>query len=108
MNFLSIMSILIAVISSFLGAFGGYFLKKGSTKRFFNKYMNYGLLIYGLSAMLLTFSLKYSELSLIFPITGITYVWTQVIAKKYLKEDINKYKLIGITCIIMGVIIIQF
>ena len=104
-----ILSIIIILIASFLGALGGYFLKKGTGQhqRLVNRFILIGILLYGFAAISTIFSLKYSNLILIFPLTATTYIWTQLIAKRYLKEEINKYKLVGIAFIIVGVILSQ-
>ncbi|MCR5746933.1 MAG: EamA family transporter, partial [Lachnospiraceae bacterium] len=40
------------------------------------------------------------------PLGSITYVWTMLISKFLLKEDITKRKLLGMAVIICGVILL--
>ena len=83
-------------------------MKRGTKKdTLLNFDIGLGLGIYGVCALLLIFSLKHKDLIVIFPITSTTYLWTQIIARKYLNENINRYKIAGILLILMGVILIQ-
>lgn len=109
MNRISIF--LLIVIMTVFGSFGGYFFKKstneGTIKSIIkSKYLYLGCVIYVASAVLNILVLKFFPLSVVLPMTSITYIWSMIISRIVLKEKITKFKVIGITAIIIGVIFI--
>lgn len=65
-----------------------------------------GLACYGLGAALFFISMKYEEVSTIFPIYALGYIWVSIFAVAYLGDQINLTKGLGILSSILGVIII--
>ncbi len=106
-----ITSVLLVILSSICAAFGALKLKISSanlTIRNFikNKNFIYGVILYGLSAVLFLVALKKEELSFLYPFVSASYIFTIILSKKYLDEKINKWKLISILFIIIGIILI--
>jgi len=104
-------SIFLAFLSSIVAALGGFIFKLASSKlKIKTFYKNYNLYIGGilffLAAFIYIIALKSGELNILYPITAFTYVWSTVLAKKYLKEKINPWKISGILLIIFGTAII--
>ena len=64
----------------------------------------YGL--YGLNTVLLVLALRDGELSQLYPIIAMTYVWVTLLSYTVLKEPPNWYKNLGIATIVIGVAII--
>jgi multidrug transporter EmrE-like cation transporter len=62
-----------------------------------------GLALYGLSTVLLVLALKEGELSLLYPVIALTYVWVTVLSLFLLHDQPNPYKLVGIAIIVIGV-----
>ena len=62
-----------------------------------------GLALYGLSTVLLVLALKDGELSLLYPVIALTYVWVTALSLVLLHDQPNPYKLAGITIIVIGV-----
>jgi drug/metabolite transporter (DMT)-like permease len=62
-----------------------------------------GLVLYGLSTVLLVLALKDGELSLLYPVIALTYVWVTVLSLLILHDRPNPYKLAGIAIIVIGV-----
>jgi len=62
-----------------------------------------GLALYGLSTVLLVLALKDGELSLLYPVIALTYVWVTVLSLVILHDKPNPYKLAGIAVIVIGV-----
>jgi drug/metabolite transporter (DMT)-like permease len=54
--------------------------------------------------LLVAFSL--GDLSLVLPITSLTYVFAAIIAKMYLNEDVNALRWIGSIIIVLGVFVV--
>jgi len=105
----TILSIILVIISSIIAGIGG-FLFKGASKNLSLKFRklltNYklilGFLFFGLAVIVYIIALKNGELNVIYPISSLTYVWSTLLAKKYLKEKINIYKWFGIALILLG------
>lgn len=65
-----------------------------------------GYCLYGLSALLLILALRDGELSLLYPVIALTYVWVTVLSVALFHETINIFKLTGITTIMIGVMVL--
>ena len=65
-----------------------------------------GYCLYGLSTLLLVLALKDGELSLLYPVIALTYVWVTVRSFLIFHEDINVWKLLGIVLIVSGVAVL--
>ncbi|MBM3740546.1 MAG: hypothetical protein FJW39_32760 [Acidobacteria bacterium] len=62
-----------------------------------------GYALYGLSTVLLTVALKYGELSLIYPVIALTYVWVTALSVFVFGETLNPFKVVGLCTVIFGV-----
>ncbi len=104
----------IMIVDTILGAFGSIFLKKGSHRihknnmisQFKNYDLIFGVFLFVISTPIFLIALKATELSRLYPMTSLTYVWISLLSIKYLKEQINAYKWLGIILIIVGIIFI--
>jgi multidrug transporter EmrE-like cation transporter len=65
-----------------------------------------GYALYGVNTLLLVLALKDGELSMLYPIIALTYVWVTLLSYMLLKEPPNVYKNIGITTIVIGVAVL--
>jgi multidrug transporter EmrE-like cation transporter len=65
-----------------------------------------GYCLYGLNALLLVLALREGELSLLYPVIALTYVWVTLLSIFYLHEAVNGFKMIGLTSIVLGVAVI--
>nr|AQS31544.1 hypothetical protein [uncultured archaeon] len=104
---------LLVIIATFSGALGALLFKIASTNVSFNlkkalknKQLWGGVFLYGLSAMIFVVALKFGELSLLYPLAALSYVWISFLSAIFLKEKINGYKIVGLSFIILGVIFI--
>ncbi|MDQ6759060.1 MAG: hypothetical protein M3Z32_04215 [Acidobacteriota bacterium] len=62
-----------------------------------------GYALYGLNTILLAVALKDSELSLLYPVIALTYVWVSILSVTLLHETMNAMKVAGITAIVCGI-----
>ena len=62
-----------------------------------------GYSFYGLNAAMMVLALKNGEMSRLYPIIGLTYVWTTLLCYTVLGEPSNLYKNVGIVVIVIGV-----
>ena len=65
-----------------------------------------GYALYGLSTFLLVLALRDGELSLLYPVIALTYVWVTVLSYLLFHEHMNPYKVIGIGTIVAGVAVL--
>jgi drug/metabolite transporter (DMT)-like permease len=99
--------IIVVFLNCILGAFAALLLKKGSKKGLLNKNTLIGILLYGVGAIIFVICLKFAPVSILYPVTAATYVWSFIFAKMYLGERITKYKILGLCLIILGIILIS-
>lgn len=103
----------LVILATLIGS-AGPILMKLSTKH--EKFSIIGMIknpkvILGAGAMFVSvlvykLALKGGELSVLYPFASLNYLWITLISKFYLKEQINKQKIIGISLIILGIILI--
>ena len=62
-----------------------------------------GYTLYGVNTLLMVLALKNGEMSLLYPIIALTYVWTTLLSYTLLNEHPNFYKNVGILTIVIGV-----
>lgn len=65
-----------------------------------------GYCLYGLSTALLVLALRDGELSLLYPVIALTYVWVTVLSVVFFQETVNTFKMIGILVIMSGVVVL--
>ncbi len=109
--------ILLVLISTIVGSFGLLYIKRGSSKTGFglidlrswmrNKELILGIVLFFLGMMAVIIALRYEDLSVVFPMTSVSYIWVALISRKYLGEKINAYKWLGILLIIVGVVLVS-
>ena len=99
-------AIIIAILGSFLGAIGAFLIKKNNFKLNMNIIKNYqlitGIILYGLGPIVSIITFKGQNLTIIYPFFMFSYVWSSLLARKYLNENMNLYKWAGISLIIFG------
>jgi drug/metabolite transporter (DMT)-like permease len=65
-----------------------------------------GFSLYGLSAALLVIALKYGELSILYPVIALTYVWVTGLSVAIYNESLNPMKLLGLAAVVIGVAVL--
>ena len=65
-----------------------------------------GYALYGINTVMLVLALREGELSVLYPIIALTYVWVAVASYIRLHEPPNLYKNLGVAAIILGVVLI--
>lgn len=65
-----------------------------------------GLSLYGISTVLLVLALKDGELSLLYPVIALTYVWVTLLSVAVFHERVVPIKLAGIAIIVAGVAVL--
>ena len=65
-----------------------------------------GLSLYGVFTVLLIFALRDGELSVIYPIIALNYVWVTILSLIFFHETMNPFKAAGIAVIVLGVMVL--
>lgn len=98
------------LLGSVMGALGSAFFKIGSKKIkknifsiVLNPYLFVGVILNLLPMFFYIYLLKFIELSVLYPISALNYIWVTIISRYYFNENINKYKIISIGLIILGI-----
>jgi len=65
-----------------------------------------GYVLYGVNTFLMAAALKGRELSRLYPIIALTFVWVTILSIATLGEKMNAFRLIGILLIVGGVSIL--
>jgi multidrug transporter EmrE-like cation transporter len=65
-----------------------------------------GYCFYGISTVLLVLALKHGELSLLYPVIALTFVWVTVLSVMIFHDSMNPLKLAGILIIMSGVAVL--
>ena len=62
-----------------------------------------GLALYGIGSAMMVIALRHGELSLLYPLISLSYVWVAILSVVVFQETMNPYKIAGISVIIAGV-----
>lgn len=65
-----------------------------------------GYSMYGVSTILLVLALRHGQLSLLYPVFAMTYVWVTILSVVVFHESMNPYKLAGIVIIVAGIAVL--
>lgn len=71
-----------------------------------NPWLLTGFSMYGVSMVLLVLALRHGELSLLYPVFALTYVWVTILSVLILHESMNAFKLAGIAIIVGGIAVL--
>lgn len=67
-----------------------------------------GFLLYAIGALLMIISLKYGELSVIYPFISLSFVWVNILSIMLFGEFVSMINWIGVVGIILGVSLIGY
>jgi drug/metabolite transporter (DMT)-like permease len=103
---------LLLVLFTLLGALGAFFLKRATSRsatipgtlRDSNLYI--GGAFYFSSAVINIIVLQMLPYVVVLPCSSITYVWSLYLSRTFLKEYVGMAKIIGISSILFGVVLI--
>jgi multidrug transporter EmrE-like cation transporter len=65
-----------------------------------------GYALYGVSTVLLILALRRGELSMLYPVIALTFVWVTILSVVIFHESMNVLKLAGIATIVIGVAVL--
>src|SRR3989338_5407601 len=62
-------------------------------------------MLYGFSVVLYIIALKFGKLSAIYPTAATSYIWITLFSHRFLREKINRFKIYGVSVIMIGVML---
>ena len=65
-----------------------------------------GYCLYGMNTVLMVFALRDGELSILYPIIALTYVWVTILSVIFFHESLNIFKVSGIAVVVAGVAVL--
>ncbi len=71
-----------------------------------NLHLITGYSLYGVSTVLLVMALRDGELSILYPVIALTYVWVSILSVAVFHETMNVLKVAGIAAIVAGVAVL--
>jgi drug/metabolite transporter (DMT)-like permease len=71
-----------------------------------NAHLLAGYSLYGISTVLLIVALRHGELSLLYPVIALTYVWVAILSVLVFHEYLNPLRLSGVAVIVFGVAVL--
>jgi multidrug transporter EmrE-like cation transporter len=111
--------LLMVLVCTVIGAAAQVLIKKGTVALgenptmvetaigiFTTRLLFAGYALLGVSTVLLVLALRHGELSLLYPVITLTYVWVTVLSMMIFHDSMNAYKVAGITTIIAGVAVL--
>ena len=102
-------SMLLVFLASVVGSFGAVFLKLGSAHlhggfwRIFNVQLALGVCLYLGSSYFFVLGIRHGELSVLYPMVSLGYIWTLVWSRLFFKEAFTPQKFLGLGMILLGV-----
>jgi multidrug transporter EmrE-like cation transporter len=71
-----------------------------------NPHLLAGYCLYGLNTVLLTLALKDGELSILYPVISLTFIWVTFLSLIFFRESISPPKVLGVLVIVVGVAVL--
>jgi multidrug transporter EmrE-like cation transporter len=103
------------MLGAFVGSFGAVGLKAGAgrlhrnpTSVLTNWRLAAGVTAYLVSAVFFVFGLRRGELSILYPMVSLGYLWTLLWSRLFFGEPLTRPKFIGIGLILAGVALLGF
>lgn len=107
-------SIILILVSSFAGSFGAVFLKLGAehlgggiARLFTNYWLATGIALYLLSSVFYMMGVAQGQLTVLYPMVALGYFWAILWARIFFKEHFTRFKVAGLTLIMIGVAMIN-
>lgn len=107
-------SMLLVFAASVVGSFGAVFLKMGAArlggglKSFFNLHLACGVALYLGSSVFYAMAIRGGQLSILYPMVSLGYVWTLLWARLFFNEGFTRGKLAGLALVLAGVSLVSY
>jgi drug/metabolite transporter (DMT)-like permease len=102
-------SMLLMLVASLIGSSGAVLLKLGALElkkgfwHILNTKLAAGVAVYLVSWYFFVLGIRHGELSVLYPMVSLGYVWTLLWARLFFKEALTREKFAGLALILLGV-----
>jgi drug/metabolite transporter (DMT)-like permease len=103
-------SMVLVFVASLIGSMGAACLKSGAQRLRFslahllrNYYLALGVGLFLLSSYFFVLGLRRGELTILYPLVSLNYIWTLLWARIFFHEPFTRAKLMGLGLILLGV-----
>jgi drug/metabolite transporter (DMT)-like permease len=100
---------LLVFMASVIGSFGAVFLKMGAARldgtvmSFVNSRLVLGVTLFLGSSVFYAFGIRGGQLSVLYPMVSLGYIWTLLWSKLFFNEALTRAKFFGLGLILLGV-----
>jgi drug/metabolite transporter (DMT)-like permease len=101
--------------ASFVGSFGAVFLKAGASRLHRNPWtlvtnwrLALGVVFFVGSSLLYLKGIKNGELTVLYPMVSLGYVWTLLWSRLFFGEPFTRSKFAGLALILAGIVLLAF
>jgi drug/metabolite transporter (DMT)-like permease len=108
-------SVGLVLLASFIGSFGAVFLKSGAGRlhrRWDTVLLNWrlaaGVGSFFLSSLFFVAGIKQGELSVLYPMASLGYVWTMLWSRLFFDEPLTRTKFLGVAMILAGIVFLGY
>ena len=105
-------SMLLVFTASIIGSFGAVFLKLGAAQltgsliSFLNWRLAFGVALFLGSSVFYALGIKGGQLSVLYPMVSLGYIWTLLWSRLFFKESLTRQKFLGLGLILLGVFLV--
>ncbi len=105
-------SILLVFLGSLIGSIGMVFLKKASVHlhngilHIINLNAALGVTLFLISSVFYIAGIKHGQLSVLYPMVSLSYVWALIWAKLFFHESFTRQKFVGLGLVLAGVVFV--
>lgn len=104
-------SMLLVLFASVVGSFGAVFLKLGAVRltgimSLLNWRLALGVGLYLGSSVIYALGIRHGQLSVLFPMVAVGYIWTLLWARLFFHERFTRTKLMGLSLVLVGVLLV--
>ena len=102
----------LVLLASVFGSFGAVFLKMGAERlkkgllHVISWQAAAGIALFLLSSVFFVMGIKNGELSVLYPMVSLGYVWTLLWSKLFFNEPVTKQKFVALGMILTGIVMI--
>ncbi|MCC7175050.1 MAG: EamA family transporter [Bryobacterales bacterium] len=107
-------SMLLVLVAAFVGSFGAVFLKSGAGRLhrelaslLFNWRLALGIALYVLSSFFFVLGVRQGELTILYPMVSLGYVWTLLWSRLFFREAVTRNKFLGIAMVLAGIVLLS-
>jgi drug/metabolite transporter (DMT)-like permease len=113
MNSTPVSSMALVFLASFIGSFGAVFLKSGAGRLgrdwrsiVLNWQLGTGVAAFVLSSIFYIKGVQHGELTVLYPMVSLGYVWTLLWSRIFFKEPLTQGKFLGLGLILAGIFLL--